>query len=124
MESLSPRPDPGASQVALRIIAHIRSAAWGVVDVRRAVARTGAASQSLTDAVEALLDVLADAEKEAVHAYRHAEIGQCPQGFTATSIRKTLSDDDPSVSEFRMVGKGPVPSPSPFPPGFRRHTAD
>lgn len=113
MESLSPRPDPGARQVALRIIAHIRSAAWGIVDVRRAVARTGAASQSLTDAVETLLEVLAD-----------AEIGQCPQGFTATSIRKTLPDDDPSAPEFRMVGKGPVPSPSPFPPGFRRHVGD
>lgn len=124
MESLSPRPDPGASQVALRIIAHLRTAAWGIVDVRRAVARTGAASQSLTDAVETLLEVLADAEKEAVHVYRHAEIGQCPQGFTATSIRKTLPDDDPSASEFRMVGKGPVPSPSPFPPGFRRHLGD
>lgn len=124
MESLSPRPDPGAAQVALRIIAHLRTAAWGVVDVRRAVARTGAASQSLNDAVEILLDVLADAEKEAVHAYRHAELGQCPQEFTATSIRKTLPDDNPSAPEFRMVGKGPVPSPSPFPPGFRRHTAD
>lgn len=124
MESLSPRPDPGAAQVALRIIAHLRTAAWGVVDVRRAVARTGAASQSLNDAVETLLEVLADAEKEAVHAYRHAELGQCPQGFTATSIRKTLPDDDPSAREFRMVGRGPVPSPFPFPPGFRRHTAD
>lgn len=124
MESLSPRPDPGASQVALRIIAHIRTAAWGIVDVRRAVARTGAASQALTDTVETLLDVLADAEKEAVHAYRHAELGQCPQGSTATSIRKTLPDDDPSASEFRMAGRGPVPNPSPFPPGFRRHAAD
>lgn len=124
MESLSPRPDPGASQVALRIIAHIRTAAWGIVDVRRAVARTGAASQSLTDAVETLLEVLADAEKEAVHAYQHAELGQCPQGFTATSIRKTLPDDDPSASEFRMAGRGPVPNPSPFPTGFRRHAAD
>lgn len=124
MESLSQRPDPAAGQVALRIIAHLRTAAWGVVDVRRAVSRTGAASQSLTDAVETLLEVLADAEKEAVHAYRHAELGQCPQGFTATSIRKTPPDDDPSAPEFRMAGRGPVPSPSPFPPGCRRHTAD
>lgn len=124
MESLSQRPDPAAGQVALRIIAHLRMAAWGVVDVRRAVSRTGAASQSLNDAVETLLEVLADAEKEAVHAYRHAELGQCPHRFTATSIRKTLPDDDPSAPEFRMVGRGPVPSPSPFPPGFRRHTAD
>ena len=124
MESLSQRPDPAAGQVALRIIAHLRTAAWGIVDVRRAVSRTGAASQSLTDAVETLLEVLADAEKEAVHAYRHAELGQCPQGFTATSIRKTPPDDDPSAPKFRMAGKGPVPSPSPFPPGFRRHTAD
>lgn len=124
MESLSQRPDPAAGQVALRIIAHLRTAAWGVVDVRRAVARTGAASQSLNEAVETLLEVLADAEKEAVHAYRHAELGQCPQGFTAASIRKNLPDDDPSAPEFRMAGRGPVPSPSPFPPGFRRHTAD
>lgn len=124
MESLSQRPDPAAGQVALRIIAHLRTAAWGVVDVRRAVSRTGAASQSLAEAVETLLEVLADAEKEAVHAYRHAELGQCPQGFTATSIRKNLPDDDPSAPEFRMAGRGPVPSPSPFPPGFRRHTAD
>lgn len=124
MESLSQRPDPAAGQVALRIIAHLRTAAWGVVDVRRAVSRTGAASQSLNEAVETLLEVLADAEKEAVHAYRHAELGQCPQGFTATSIRKNLPDDDPSAPEFRMAGRGPVPSPSPFPPGFRRHTAD
>ena len=124
MESLSQRPDPAAGRVALRIIAHLRTAAWGIVDVRRAVARTGAASQSLTDAVETLLEVLADAEKEAVHAYRHAELGQCPQGSAATSIRKPLSDDDPSAPEFRMVGRGPVPAPSPFPPGFRRHAAD
>lgn len=77
------RPSPDAREVALRIISHLHTAAWGVVDLRRSIARALPEDAALAAACDALLDVLAEADAEASHAYNHGLIGACPQGFWA-----------------------------------------
>ena len=96
------RPSPAAREVALRIISHLHTAAWGVVDLRRSIARALPDDEALAAACEALLDVLAEADAEAAHAYNHGIIGQCPQGFWAAPMR----NDNPHGTVFRMDGKG------------------
>lgn len=94
------RPNPEARDVALRIISHLHTAAWGVVDLRRSIARALPDDEALAASCEALLDVLADADAEASHAYIHGLIGQCPQGFWAAPMR----NGDPHGTVFRMDG--------------------
>lgn len=96
------RPDPKAREAALRIISHIHTAAWGVADLRRSIARALPGAAALIDACEALLSVLADADAEAAHAYNHGIIGQCPQGFWAAPMRNS----PPHGTPFRMGGEG------------------
>lgn len=96
------RPSPGAREAALRIISHLHTAAWGVVDLRRSIARALPDDEALAAACEALLDVLAEADAEAAHAYNHGIIGQCPQGFWAAPMRNA----NPHGTPFRMDGKG------------------
>lgn len=113
MESTKPspppvllRPDPEAREAALRIISHLHTAAWGVVDLRRSIARALPDDEGLAAACEALLDVLAAADAEASHAYNHGLIGACPQGFWAAPMRNT----PPHGIVFRMDredGDGP-----------------
>lgn len=100
MESSSRRPSPTAHQTALRIISHIHTAAWGVIDLRRSIERALPGDEALAASCEALLDVLDQADAEAVHAYNHVVLGQCPQGFRATPMRNT----DPHGIPFRMDG--------------------
>lgn len=102
------RPSPDAREAALRIISHLHTAAWGVVDLRRSIARALPEDAALAGACEALLDVLAEADAEASHAYNHGLIGACPQGFWAHPMRNT----DPLGRVFRM-GRG---SGGPQPP--------
>lgn len=92
------RPSPAARDVALRIISHLHAAAWGVVDLRRSIARALPDDEALAAACEALLDVLADADAEASHAYNHGIIGECPQRFWAAPMRNT----PPHGTLFRM----------------------
>jgi len=92
------RPDPEARDVALRIISHLHTAAWGVVDIRRSIARALPDDEDLAGACEALLDVLAKADAEASHAYNHGLLGQCPQGFWAAPMR----NNNPHGTVFRM----------------------
>ena len=87
MESTSPSGSPASELATLRIISHIHTAAWGVVDLRRSIERTLPGDEALAASCEALLDVLDQADAEAVHAYNHAVLGQCPQGFRATPMR-------------------------------------
>lgn len=96
------RPNPEAREAALRIISHLHTAAWGVVDLRRSIARALPGDEALVDACEALLSVLAAADAEASHAYNHGIIGQCPQGFWAAPMR----NDNPHGTVFRMDGEG------------------
>lgn len=96
------RPSPAARDAALRIISHLHTAAWGVVDLRRSIARALPDDEALAAACEALLDVLAEADAEASHAYSHGIIGECPQGFWAAPMRNT----PPHGTPFRMDGKG------------------
>lgn len=84
------RPSPDARNAALRIISHIHTAAWGVVDLRRSIARALPADEALTFACEALLDVLAAADAEASHAYNHGLLGACPEGFWSHPMRNTV----------------------------------
>lgn len=102
MESTSPRPGPASKLTALRIISHIHTAAWGVVDLRRSIERALPGDEALAASCEALLDVLDQADAEAVHAYNHAVLGQCPQGFQASPMRNS----DPHGRAFRMDGEG------------------
>lgn len=95
------RPSPAAREVALRIISHLHTAAWGVVDLRRSIARALPDDEALAAACEALLDVLAEADAEASHAYNHGLIGECPQGFWAAPMRNI----PPHGIPFRMDGK-------------------
>lgn len=95
------RPSPAAREVALRIISHLHTAAWGVVDLRRSIARALPADEALTSACEALLDVLAEADAEAAHAYNHGVLGACPQGFWADPMRNA----NPHGTVFRMDGE-------------------
>lgn len=92
------KPNPAARDVALRIISHLHTAAWGVVDLRRSIARALPADEALAGACEALLDVLAEADAEASHAYNHGILGQCPQGFWAAPMRNS----NPHGTLFRM----------------------
>lgn len=99
----------------LRIISHIHTAAWGVIDLRRSIERARPGDEALAAACEALLGVLDQADAEAVHAYNHAVLGQCPQGFQATPMRNT----DPHGTPFRMDGledPGPEPAEAPDKP--------
>lgn len=105
MESTKPpaqpivlRPNSTARDVALRIISHLHTAAWGVVDLRRSIARALPDDEGLAASCEALLDVLAEADAEASHAYNHGLLGQCPQGFWAAPMR----NDNPHGRAFRM----------------------
>ena len=105
MESTKPpaqpivlRPNSTARDVALRIISHLHTAAWGVVDLRRSIARALPDDEGLAASCEALLDVLAEADAEACHAYNHGLLGQCPQGFWTAPMR----NDNPHGTAFRM----------------------
>ena len=100
MESPSPSPSPASELATLRIISHIHTAAWGVVDLRRSIERALPGDDALAASCEALLDVLDQADAEAVHAYNHAVLGQCPQGFQATPMR----NGSPHGTPFRMNG--------------------
>ena len=92
------RPNPEARNAALRIISHLHTAAWGVVSLRRSIARALPDDEELAGACEALLDVLAEADAEASHAYNHGLLGQCPQGFWAAPMR----NNNPHGRVFRM----------------------
>lgn len=92
------RPNSEARDVALRIISHLHTAAWGVVDLRRSIARALPDDEGLAASCEALLDVLAKADAEASHAYNHGLLGQCPCGFQAAPMR----NDNPHGTVFRM----------------------
>lgn len=96
------RPNPEARNAALRIISHLHTAAWGVVNLRRSIARALPDDEDLAGACEALLDVLAEADAEASHAYNHGLLGQCPSGFQAAPMR----NGDPHGTVFRMDGEG------------------
>lgn len=100
MESSSPSGSPDSELAALRIISHIHTAAWGVIDLRRSIERALPGDEALLASCEALLDVLDQADAEAVHAYDHAVFGACPQGFLATSMRNS----NPHGRLFRMGG--------------------
>lgn len=120
MESSSPSGSPDSELAALRIISHIHTAAWGVVDLRRSIERALPGDEALAASCEALLDVLDQADAEAVHAYNHAVLGQCPQGFQATPMRNT----DPQGRQFRMDGlEDPRPEQAAM-PGEPRDDAD
>ena len=109
MESSSPSGSPDSELAALRIISHIHTAAWGVIDLRRSIERARPGDEALSASCEALLNVLEQADAEAVHAYNHAVLGQCPQGFRATPMR----NDDPHGTPFRMDGlENPRPEPA------------
>ena len=110
MESLSPSGSPVSELAALRIISHIHTAAWGVIDLRRSIERALPDDEALSASCEALLAVLDQADAEAVHAYDHAVFGACPQEFLATHMRNT----DPHGRAFRMDG---LEDPRPEPPG-------
>ena len=106
------KPNPEAREAALRIISHIHTAAWGVVDLRRSIERALPDDEDLAGACEALLSVLSAADAEASHAYNHGIIGQCPQGFWAAPMRNT----DPHGTAFRMGGlEDPRPEPDEAP---------
>nr|DAW15766.1 MAG TPA: hypothetical protein [Caudoviricetes sp.] len=114
------RPSPAAREVALRIISHLHTAAWAVVDLRRSIARALPDDEALTSACEALLDVLASADAEASHAYNHGVLGACPQGFWTDPMRNA----NPHGTVFRMDkedGDGPEHPDAPDKP---RHAAD
>lgn len=96
------KPNPEAREAALRIISHLHTAAWGVADLRRSIARALPDDDALTAACETLLDVLAAADAEASHAYDHGIIGACPQGFWAAPMRNS----PPHGTPFRMDGEG------------------
>lgn len=120
MESLSPSGSPDSELAALRIISHIHTAAWGVVDLRRSIERALPGDEALLASCEALLDVLDQADAEAVHAYNHVVFGACPSGFRATPMRNA----DPHGRVFRMDGpEDPRPEP-PGTPGEPRDDAD
>ena len=114
------RPSAPAREVALRIISHLHTAAWGVVDLRRSIARALPDDEALISACEALLDVLAEADAEAAHAYDHGVLGACPQGFWTDPMRNA----NPHGTVFRMDGEdgdGPEPPGAPDKP---RNDAD
>lgn len=114
------RPDPEARDVALRIISHLHTAAWGVVDLRRSIARALPEDEGLAGPCEALLDVLAAADAEASHAYNHGLLGACPQGFWSHPMRNT----NPHGTPFRMDGEDGDGPEHPGAPDKPRHDAD
>lgn len=120
MESPSPSGRPDSELAALRIISHLHTAAWGVVDLRRSIERALPDDEGLAAACEALLDVLDQADAEAVHAYNHAVFGQCPQGFQATPMR----NNDPHGRVFRMDGEDEDGPEYPGAPDKPRDDAD
>lgn len=120
MESTSPSGSPDSELAALRIISHIHTAAWGVVDLRRSIERALPDDEALTGACEALLDVLNQADAEAVHAYDHAVFGACPQGFWSHPMRNA----PPHGTPFRMDGEDGDGPEHPGAPDKPRHDAD
>ena len=107
----SGRPDPDSANPALRIVAALRTASWGVVDLRRATARhcpTENGRQAVDHVLDTLLTALEDAERIAVHAYNHEAWGQCPASYlqeerstgrqgersASTSLRNGVPPDD------------------------------
>jgi len=62
MESSSPSGSPDSELAALRIISHIHTAAWGVIDIRRSIERVLPGDEALASSCEALLDVLDQAD--------------------------------------------------------------
>lgn len=120
MESSSPSGSPDSELAALRIISHIHTAAWGVIDLRRSIERALPGDEALASSCEALLDVLDQADAEAVHAYNHAVLGQCPQGFRATPMR----NNDPHGTVFRMDGLEDPQPERPATPDEPRHDGD
>lgn len=114
------RPSPAAREAALRIISHLHTAAWGVVDLRRSIARALPGDEALMAACEALLDVLAEADAEASHAYDHGVLGACPQGFWAHPMR----NGNPHGTVFRMDGEDGDGPEHPGAPDKRRDDAD
>lgn len=114
------RPSKPAREAALRIISHLHTAAWGVVDLRRSIARALPEDEDLAVACEALLDVLAAADAEASHAYNHGLIGACPQGFWSHPMRNT----NPHGTPFRMDGEDGDGPEHPGAPDKPRHDAD
>lgn len=117
MESPSPSGSPDSELAALRIISHLHTAAWGVIYLRRSIERALPDAEALASSCEALLDVLDQADAEAVHAYNHATFGACPSGFRATPMRNT----DPHGRAFRMDG---LEDPRPEPPGTPHEPRD
>ena len=104
-------PDPASANPALRIVAALRTASWGVVDLRRATARhcpTEAGKEAVDHVLDTLLTALEDAERIAVHAYNHEAWGQCPASYlqeerstgrqgersASTSLRNGVPPDD------------------------------
>lgn len=87
MESTSPSGSPTSELAALRIL-------------RRSIERALPGDEALAASCEALLDVLDQADAEAVHAYNHAVFGACPSGFRATPMRNAAPHGRP----FRMDG--------------------
>lgn len=120
MESPSPSGSPASELATLRIISHIHTAAWGVIDLRRSIERALPGDEALAATCEALLDVLDQADAEAVHAYNHAVLGQCPQGFQAVPMRNT----DPHGRPFRMDGLEDPRAEPPEAPDEPRDDAD
>ena len=114
------RPNSEARDVALRIISLLHTAAWGVVDLRRSIARALPDDEALAGACEALLDVLAEADAEASHAYNHGILGVCPRGFQAAPMRNT----PPHGTVFRMDGEDGDGPEHPGVPDKPRHDAD
>lgn len=114
------RPSAPAREVALRIISHLHTAAWGVVDLRRSIERALPDAEALISACEALLDVLAEADAEAAHAYNHGVLGACPQGFWTDPMR----NNDPHGRVFRMDGEDEDGPEYPGAPDKPRDDAD
>lgn len=114
------RPDPEARDVALRIISHLHTVAWGVADLRRSIARALPDDEALAASCEALLDVLADADAEASHAYNHGILGVCPREFQAAPMR----NNNPHGTVFRMGGEDGDGPEHPGAPDKRRDDAD
>lgn len=107
----SGRPDPASANPALRIVAALRTASWGVVDLRRATDRhcpTEDGRQAVDHVLDTLLTALEDAERIAAHAYNHEAWGQCPASYlqeerstgrqgersASTSLRNGVPPDD------------------------------
>ncbi len=120
MELSSPSGSPDSELAALRIISHLHTAAWGVIDLRRSIERALPGDAALAASCEALLDVLDQADAEAVHAYDHSVFGACPSGFRAALMRNS----DPHGTPFRMDGLEDPRPEQPDTPDEPRDDAD